>query len=453
MIAFTVSPPGAVLYSTIGHFISAEQDHLLFVKPHSVEYYGVSEFDDPPTPEIDIPLTATIIGGFKFSLPNSPYDNLILLTDDLTPIVFTHSDSQEGEIPFERRVFPNLRNQHVIPTDFFPLFASVANHLFISIYPNSLALITFAGQSLEKNEIHFTRLLPRFLRTCGSKLLIIDDPSDRPLKTLDISRLPPLLETPTADSSDALETLDVAFSADHFLVRNDLFYAVLDGKILRFDFGRELEPVVLPNQGFVSATDLTTIAFDDGELLSFDPESLDVAHIGNRSDIVNVVDLKNGNLVLFAESEAPVVYEKESQSVVATFSQYYTDLSDAIVVPHSITGTDALLVAHSKDLSLIGNAQAFEVESIVEVPDGERLFSAGPYLIVAKGDSSLLMENQEVVELPGFVSDDSTILFTPSGTVAKLSTATQHASSRGSRFAIAPQGSPIQCIVDHRNQR
>jgi hypothetical protein len=115
---------------------------------------------------------------------------------------------------------------------------------------------------------------------------------------------------------------------------------------------------------------LRTIAFDDGELSSFDPESVAVAHIGNRSDIVNVVDLKDGNLSL-----RPVRRAGRLRRGVATLSQFYTDLSDTIVVPHSVTGMGALLVANSKDLCLIRNAPVFDVESIVEVPNGEGLFS------------------------------------------------------------------------------
>jgi hypothetical protein len=359
MLSFTLSPPGAVIYSAVGHFISSEQEHLLVVKIHSIEYYSISEFDDPPSPEIDIPLATTICGASKFSLPGSCYDNLAILSVDFTLIVLTHSGSQESDVPFERTVSDNLRNMHVLPTRFFPLFAAVENHLFISIYPNSLSLITCCGESLEKNEIHFKKLMPTFLGTFGRKLVIIEDSSTSRLKLLDIAKLPDLLGHATADSSAALEIVNVPFNEEHFFMRNNIFYAFGNRLVRRFDFERELDWVILPITSTVVATNLTAIAFANGDIFSFDPDSLSFAPICHQHGVEHIVDLRNGRLLLVVDDGPPVVYDRTENSVISTFSQNSTQFETAVVVPHSIVGTEALIVAGLTDLSRIGYAQVF----------------------------------------------------------------------------------------------
>ena len=218
MLSYTCSPPGSIIYSTYGHFLSPEEFHLVIVKPHSISYYLTNQVYDSAEPDVELPFEATIIGSHVFTLPSHQCSSIALITLDLTLIILSapfskeegqNTEEDEQDMPIERTVCDQIRSTHVIPSRYSPLFASANNQLYLSVYPNSLCVITFSDVNssvvLEKNEIHFQKFIPRFLYGDSENQKIYSyDTVDNTIKIIDLEKVPAALEEQSFDSSDLL---------------------------------------------------------------------------------------------------------------------------------------------------------------------------------------------------------------------------------------------------------
>lgn len=439
MISYTCSPSGSIIYSTYGHFLSPEEFHLVIVKPHSVSYYLTSQIYDSADPDVELPFEATIIGAHMFTLPSRQCSSIALITLDLTLIILSSPFSKEGgqnseedeqDIPIERTVCDQIRSTHVIPSRYSPLFASSNNQLFISVYPNSLCVITFSDVSssvvLEKNEIHFQKFLPRFLYGDSiSQKVYSYDTVDDTIKTIDIEKVPAALEEQSYDSSSLLFTEQISiqkdqneadFSVNFFIVQNNQFLVFTESELINQSTG---ERHALPNNAGVVSVSLEgenhlLISFKNGDFYGFDQISKQFIEYGNMKPFTSIVPIDEGDVMLFSKNEQPLIFSTTQKIEKFTFSNLMVNSLSLITVPHSVPGLDQLLASNGEEVVSYGAGYPFNSSTITAF-NGGRLFMIDDVILASNHNQTVVLNriNGEDAssENPSFETNDTTLGF------------------------------------------
>jgi outer membrane protein assembly factor BamB len=137
-----------------------------------------------------------------------------------------------------------------------------------------------------------------------------------------------------------------------------------------------------------------------------------------------------------------------------------------------VKGTEKLIVASATgEISAYGSGFGFDVEGVMDLPPGERLFAVGRYLVVSRPGASVISEGENVTDVPGFVSDDLTVLFTQVGEVyvqvasnglvafdvaglsVRLEAKVHHAAALNNLIAVSSTGSQNLRILEFVDQQ
>lgn len=437
MISYTCSPPGSIIYSTYGHFLSPDEFHLVIVKPHSISYYLTNQVYDSADPDIELPFEATIIGAHMFTLPSRQCSSIALITLDLTLIILSSPFSKEGgqnseeddqDIPIERTVCDQIRSTHVIPSKYSPLFASSNNQLFISVYPNSLVVITFSDVSssvvLEKNEVHFSKFLPKFLYgDSASQKIYSYDTVDDTIKVIDIEKVPSALEEQSYDSSSLLFTEQIAIQkvgkeskVNYFIIQNNQFLIFTENELINQSTGERCE---LPNKTGVVCVSIVDennllISFKNGEFLSFDQTNKQFNQLANLRPFTSIVPIDNDDVMLFSKNEQPLIFNTSQKIVKFAFSNLIVNSLSHIVVPHSVPGLDQLLVSDRDEIVSYGDGYPFNTNTITAF-NGGRLFMIDDIILVSTHDQTVVLNRLDGEDVSStnscFETNDTTIGF------------------------------------------
>lgn len=437
MLSYTCSPPGSIIFSKYGHFLSSEENHLVIVKPHSVSYYLTNQIYESADPDVELPFEATIIGAHMFTLPSRQCSSIALITLDLTLIILSSPFSKEGgqnaeedeqDIPIERTVCDQIRSTHVIPSRYSPLFASSNNQLYISVYPNSLCVITFSDVNssvvLEKNEIHFFKFLPRFLYGNSEKQKIFAfDTVDNTIKIIDLGKVPAALEEQSYDSSSLLFTERIPITdengadidVDYFIMKNDQFLIFSNTELFILD---TKERFPLPNTSGVIGVSNTTpnllyISFRDGDLVIFDQSSKQFIEIAKLRSFTSIVPIENGDVLLFSRNEQPLIYNVDQKVEKFTFSNQMVNILAQTIVPHSLPGHEQLVLANKDELVSYGEGLPFNTSTITSL-NGGRLFMVGDFVLVSTSNQTVVLSRDGGDDISSnslFETNDTTVGF------------------------------------------
>ena len=414
MLSFTCSPPGSFVYTSFGHFLSPDEDHVVIVRPHSISYFQISQIYESSDPDVELPFEATIIGAYKFMIPSRQTSSIALITRDLILVVLSSPENSDDDVPIERTICDQIRCTHVIPSKYSPIFASSGNDLYISVYPNSLCVVTITDR-LDKNEVHFNKFLPRFL--FGDEWFVYAfDLADNSLKLIGSDRIPKAIEDQMADSSDDvfIEKSVVEGSVDYFYYFNKNKLLFFKEKMIVFDDGKPQASYDLQNDsGVIGVSDNNKnklfISFANGQFGAFDFDSKSFTCLANLAPFTNITFIDSDNILLSSPTEIPIIFSENSKSVKFIFSENLINSSTHLVLPHTIPDLDRLLVAQKNEIFLYGYGFSYTPESITEI-NGDRLFVCDKYVIITKNDKTTFLVDFQEAETQ-FISDQPTIYF------------------------------------------
>lgn len=437
MLSYTCSPPGSIIYSTYGHFLSPEEFHLVIVKPHSISYYLTNQVYDSAEPDVELPFEATIIGSHVFTLPSHQCSSIALITLDLTLIILSapfskeegqNTEEDEQDMPIERTVCDQIRSTHVIPSRYSPLFASANNQLYLSVYPNSLCVITFSDVNssvvLEKNEIHFQKFIPRFLYGDSENQKIYSyDTVDNTIKIIDLEKVPAALEEQSFDSSDLLFTEKIQlkdengvdFDVDYFILHNGHFLIFTKNNLINQSTNERYE---LPNAtGVISVSivdeNIIYISFKNGDFYSFDQISKEFTFYENMRPFTSIAPIDEGDVMLFSKNEQPLIYNTLQKIVKFTFSNLLVNALTQVMVPHSVPGFDQLLVGNGNELVSYGQGYPFNTSTITSF-NGGRLFMIDNFVLVSSHNQTVVLnrsDGENISPSNRFETNDATVGF------------------------------------------
>lgn len=475
MLSCVSSSPGHVVYACLARMISPQEDHLVIVKPHSVEYYQLGELDKSEEPLFNVPLNTTIVGASKFKISGRPCDDLALVTSDMSLIVFTYDETQP-EFPMARTVSDQLRNPNVYNSPYAPLFASVETYLFISVYPNSLAVIKF-GESLEKYEINFKQYIPCSLFSNATQLLSFDT-TDNTIKTINIDLIPNTISTPSADSSSIFNTKKIGFNIDYFLAKEQEFHIFGDGKYTVMTIDKELYSIPLPCESKV----FKAFFIQNGIIVLFENRSYyhclyDQKQFNQISIPMissNIVDIGDSNLFMTSTESSPVIYNFTNSTTQNIMKDQLINSRSSCVIPHTIKSLEQVIVTngtHPTEIRSYGYGYTFNSD-IIDENAGNSLYAANGYVLFSQINKSIMLnDEQQEVSCNEFIGDQETLLFYSigdwyiqvctscingfdmKGSSVKFEIPVQHVTSNENIIAISsPQSKSVKIISFSNNK-
>lgn len=427
MLSFTSLQSNSILYSCYGQFLSPTEMHLVLVKPHSISYYLASQLYNNSEPDLELSFETTISSAYTFLLPSHKCQTIALLSEDFTLIILTAPLSQENpdqiseedgqDSPIEETFCDQIRIAHVIPTSFSPLFASSGNQLFISVYPNSLCVVTFNQNSssfvLEKNEIHFLKYLPSFLYgDPAHQQLISIDTRDNTIKHIELTQIQTALEQQSYDSSSLLfsksESLEQEieyfyFAAGHLLL-------ITKEKIIIHDQCKSFD---LVNHSGISTVHLNHqetglyLSFQDGDFSLFDLNSHKFTHIQKLKPYKIITPIENNKLLLTSPTEKAVIFDPSSKSVFNIFPNQISNLVSMTTLDQQV------IMADNRFLHSIGLGFYVTPSTIVNL-NAERLFSVEQTTVVSTHNSTIILDSksgEDISNNSSFETKQSTLYF------------------------------------------